>query len=726
MTPKTPISITTGCLAAMLVVAASRTCATSVDTKYLEYADITALQELKPEDELVGLEKNFDLLLSLKEILAAKTPPPKPYVQKIEKTFGEYTVSISTRLSKHLGDKAELYISKDGENVFSLLRDKGAFKVLETGYDIDVSMGNDITGDGMPNLVIQEWTGGASCCTLFHIFQIGESFRHIQTIDNWRGDRFPFINDEPGTGLEFTLFDWAPYSGSGPRSDSIGAEIFLKYNGESYEVAYDLMRYSPPIDPDVERWASTMHKAYSMGDSRAKAFVEVEICKRLTNLIYSGNIHATVDVIDLAWPDEMTGKEEFRKKYRSSIEGSAHWEDLKIINGINEWPSGTANREGLSFEFSRENLKAIRQQMAVNHDSRKTVPAIPTQASHKKEVVEYSLEQLQSFIGDPNYPQEAVSPDGTTVLLIDEDCNVVTKDLQSKTMRVIQPLEDGSWGTMGARWVTRDRGVVYVNNGEFVISVTTELPGGQTTVWDAQTWQNITPYLWPRDFCDDGYIKVSPDGRYAAIAGDGPKFGRCFSLIDFEKREYRLLSGMKWLEATGSIIPIDGMGTKGHVGGEFQFGFTPDSQQLVLEYSSTQFGLYDLKTETISALQFTPKAITDIRYLDGNPNDPNYDINNPEFGEDRDIARIKIFQKAMKEERLDIIVRYFDFPITRGEYRIYSIGEFIDHFDEIFPEDYRKLIAEEKEISKMGSHGYMLGYGYEWFDLSGFTIISNH
>ena len=89
MTPKTPISITTGCLAAMLVVAASRTCATSVDTKYLEYADITALQELKPEDELVGPEKNFDLLLSLKEILAAKTPPPKPYVQKIEKTFGK-------------------------------------------------------------------------------------------------------------------------------------------------------------------------------------------------------------------------------------------------------------------------------------------------------------------------------------------------------------------------------------------------------------------------------------------------------------------------------------------------------------------------------------------------------------------------------------------------------------------------------------------------------------
>jgi hypothetical protein len=329
MTLKTPISTIVGCLAIALVVATSKTCATHVDVEYLEYADLTDLQELIPEDELVGLRK--------------------PYVEKSEKTFGEYTVSISMMLSKDLGDKAELSISKEGENVFSLRRDKGSFKILETGYGIDVSMGNDITGDGMPNLVIQEWTGGVPCCTLFHIFQIGESFRHIQTIDNWQGDRFPFTNDEPGTGLEFILFDWSPYSGSGPQSDSIGAEIFLKYNGVSYEISYDLMHYSPPIDPDIGRWASTMHKAYSIDGSRAKAFVEVEMCKRLTSLIYSGNMHATGNVIDLAWPDEMIGKEEFRKNYQLSIEGSPYWEDLKIINNIEEWPSGTAKQENLSF-----------------------------------------------------------------------------------------------------------------------------------------------------------------------------------------------------------------------------------------------------------------------------------------------------------------------------------------------------------------------------------------
>ena len=54
-----------------------------------------------------------------------------------------------------------------------------------------VKMGMDITGDGQPDLVISEWLGGANCCLMFHIFEIGPTFRKLGTIDAEFGDSGP-------------------------------------------------------------------------------------------------------------------------------------------------------------------------------------------------------------------------------------------------------------------------------------------------------------------------------------------------------------------------------------------------------------------------------------------------------------------------------------------------------------------------------------------------------
>jgi hypothetical protein len=45
-------------------------------------------------------------------------------------------------------------------------------------------MGRDITGDGKPNLVVEQWTGGVHCCTFFYVFEIADQLRYIATLDN--------------------------------------------------------------------------------------------------------------------------------------------------------------------------------------------------------------------------------------------------------------------------------------------------------------------------------------------------------------------------------------------------------------------------------------------------------------------------------------------------------------------------------------------------------------
>ena len=608
----------------------------------------------------------------------------RPETELFKKSYKDYTVTAS---KKHSDDtETRLTISKNGERLLQLIGKKSSFEIVESGYGFDASMGEDITGDGKPNLVVKEWTGGKSCCALFHIFEIGEEFRHIQTFDNGGGDVFPFTNDSEGTALEFIKYEWSSYTGSSPMPDLFGAEVFYKYNGTSYEVAHDLMRYSPPIEQDVKKWASKLRATYSLKKPESRFYIELEISKRLTYLIYSGNIRDIRRVMDLAWPSYMPGMDIFMTKYRSSIMGSPYWVDLKIINDIDEWNG----------DFSVNNP------------------------------IEYSREQLKSCIGDPNHPHEAPLAGSNTVLFIDEHNNVAVRDEQSNTSRVIKEFEPGGWGTMGEMWVTPDRGVFYVHDGKLAISVTTESAGGITTLWDTETWEDVSLDFWPNDYWDDGHIKVSPNGRYAVVAGDGPKFGSCLSLIDFEKSEYRLLSGMKWKFEDGDHEAIEATAGLAHSGGNFRLGFTPDSQRLVLETGANSFQLYDMCSRTTTSLSFKEKQVNDPRYLEGNRMDYAYDFKNPEFGEDPCVARIKVFQKAMKNERLDVVARYFDFPFTRGEFRIYSVNEFVEHFDEMFPEKYRLSIAEEKEISLMGSHGYMIGNGSVWFDILGMAVTSNY
>src|SRR5579863_9750021 len=47
---------------------------------------------------------------------------------------------------------------------------------------VKIDIGTDLTGEGVPDLLVSEWTGGSHCCYRFHIFALGEKFKAIQSI----------------------------------------------------------------------------------------------------------------------------------------------------------------------------------------------------------------------------------------------------------------------------------------------------------------------------------------------------------------------------------------------------------------------------------------------------------------------------------------------------------------------------------------------------------------
>lgn len=190
------------------------------------------------------------------------------------------------------------------------------------------SIGSDITGDGKPNLVVFEWTGGAHCCYLFHVFEIGKRFRYIQTINAENSDLADFKNVDDDPALEFPTVDWTfAYWKTGFASSPAPA-VILKYNGQRYEMACDLMRKAGLPNDELGRMATQIREnpAWKQG------YPPEELWGKMLDLIYAGNMDQSWTLAELSWPAGIKGKEQFLKDFRSKLTESPFWEDIQKLN----------------------------------------------------------------------------------------------------------------------------------------------------------------------------------------------------------------------------------------------------------------------------------------------------------------------------------------------------------------------------------------------------------
>ena len=105
-----------------------------------------------------------------------------------QRTYGDYlvkTVSASDEESNII-----LQVFKAGELVFSTnshrFYDPEATST-DDPHDVPHPFTN-ITGNGIPDLVVAEWSGGAHCCMTYYVFELGDTFRQVATIEAEHAD----------------------------------------------------------------------------------------------------------------------------------------------------------------------------------------------------------------------------------------------------------------------------------------------------------------------------------------------------------------------------------------------------------------------------------------------------------------------------------------------------------------------------------------------------------
>jgi hypothetical protein len=234
--------------------------------------------------------------------------------------FGSYVLERSA----HTGRGSGYRILKNDSEVHAA--GPAGFRIISVANGKEIDMveptASDITGDGIPDLIIEEFPRTPGCCFNYSILSLGPKFKEVAYLTGFPSTMiFEDINRD--SIYEITGEDWTFVSNyASPR-------IILAYRNGGYRLAMNLMKRTPPSRVALEAEA----KKLAVGSPVAGLPIPLEAYARVVNMIYEGNAHSALRLLDWVWPDSNPGIEEFKKTFLSDLEKSPYWAEIRSVNG---------------------------------------------------------------------------------------------------------------------------------------------------------------------------------------------------------------------------------------------------------------------------------------------------------------------------------------------------------------------------------------------------------
>jgi hypothetical protein len=199
----------------------------------------------------------------------------------------------------------------------------------------------DITGDGVPELILLDYTGGAHCCHQYSILSLGKQFKKIADIDG--KDSSVLFKDINGDGVfELGVADTTFAYWNTSFSQSPLPKVVLRFKDGKYVLARELMS-SPPPQPAIlaARLQAVRSEMHRSPENPYVLTIVPALWNFMLDLIYTGNGDLAWKMFDEAWPDGTKGwcldsgevtKEEFLRDFRKQLASSPYWPGIKELN----------------------------------------------------------------------------------------------------------------------------------------------------------------------------------------------------------------------------------------------------------------------------------------------------------------------------------------------------------------------------------------------------------
>jgi len=191
-------------------------------------------------------------------------------------------------------------------------RGKAIYTVQDRGVNIVPVSGDNIGGDGTPDLVFEGYSGGAHCCWTYWIYELGEPPKLLRKIAGNKGLGFVDLN---GDGhVEIVAQDGAfDYFDSLPHYQSPAPEVILRLNGNKLE------RVDAEFWPRYEKRIASaraalipecaaLYKSLDLGFKKDKRCdinnVRLQILNIVLNYLYGGHEKEAWEELANLWPEK--------------------------------------------------------------------------------------------------------------------------------------------------------------------------------------------------------------------------------------------------------------------------------------------------------------------------------------------------------------------------------------------------------------------------------------
>lgn len=184
----------------------------------------------------------------------------------------------------------------------------------------------DITGEGVPDLLVSGFSGGAHCCHTFHVVSLSASPVMLATIEAHDGGQFVFADDGVA---EFRGIDWHYAYWRSSFVDSPRPEIVLRWDGSRYALHLPGMLKDAPAEAELAAEASRVRDAFTRIEGNEP--VPPALGAWMLDLMYTGHEALAWRFLDMAWPDGVEGKDLYAAEMRHQMAGSAYWREFKNL-----------------------------------------------------------------------------------------------------------------------------------------------------------------------------------------------------------------------------------------------------------------------------------------------------------------------------------------------------------------------------------------------------------
>jgi hypothetical protein len=261
------------------------------------------------------------------------TPPRAPISSGTKTAYIEFRLGTALfRLiepgAPETNVPAKLIIEQKGKPVYTDTSGRFTYSQALCGKSEWPNPG-DLDGDGTAKVVIEDYSGGAHCCTTWRFFTVRDStVLEYLKVENKDKDICPF-EDLDGDGrpevrvADTTFAHWGAY-----YNPSAMPSLTYRLHSGGITFAPALMRKPPPTDAELSAWAKEISWEGPTVETRPNP-----LAARLMAMLEAESAKSIPAFLDLAWPERVPGRAEYIRDFEKKLRSSEHWSEWNTLNG---------------------------------------------------------------------------------------------------------------------------------------------------------------------------------------------------------------------------------------------------------------------------------------------------------------------------------------------------------------------------------------------------------